>query len=301
MTERQEKAGRAGDPRNKAKMDASVSAVSTSLTFRLPLIYPDLQVADAGTQPLRLDTLAPEIISMIFEEAREDSAPHERLCYSLICKSLRPFRQEILYREVDLVKADERTRLCVSAELLWYTKDAERYESARRSVDFVESLLPALQAPQVEHFKALSLDLGSAGVAPSWLRNALARLFLLFGSSKATLHLLISSRSLDTTLVTLLTQTRKTAFKEVTVEILDYKDQKEPPEEAIALADVVMVDATNDEHGFPGRRHGRRNSRCPIPYGSCRITTPASSTSSQDTPKASATRWQRQLPCQQSN
>jgi hypothetical protein len=35
------------------------------------------------------------------------------------------------------------------------------------------------------------------------------------------------------------------------LEILDYKDQKEPPVDAHALADVVMVEAFNDEHGFP--------------------------------------------------
>ena len=251
MTDGQKKAERAGEPRNKAKMDASVSAVSPSLTFRPPLTYPDWQVADAGTQPLRLDTLAPEIISMIFEEAREESASYERLRYSLICKSLQPFGEEILYREVDFLDIEHGEKLCSSAQPGWYTAINERYESARRSIDLVDSLLPRLQTPQIAHFRHLSLDLASPAVPQSWLQTALDQLFFLFRTSDSELDLLLAFRSLNTALIRLLTETGKTAFRLVTVEFLDFRDQKGPAEMALpTLADVVLVEPNKDEHGF---------------------------------------------------
>ena len=220
------------------------------LSSQLPLTGADLQLPDPGGQALRLDTLMPEIISMIYEEARLVSEPYEHLSYSLICKTLQPFGQEILYREVDFLDLGYCEKLCTSAQPDWLTTDDERCESARRSADFLISLLPNLQAPQIAHFRYLSLDLASPAVPQSWLQTALERLFFLFRDSEAVLVLLVAFRSLDTPLVRLVTETGKTAFRQVRVEFLDLEDQKDPGEYSPTHADVVLLEPNTSEHGF---------------------------------------------------
>ena len=111
----------------------------------------------------------------------------------------------------------------------------------KRTVDFIEHLLPALGAPQVAYFHYLSLDFSCPGSPQSWVLSSLEKLLSRFHSSTAELYIIMTPAYLDSALFTLLSDTGKTAFSMITLELVDTAQQRTPSYVSSTLSDVVMI------------------------------------------------------------
>lgn len=199
----------------------------------------ELQLEEASS-PLKLDTLPPEIIQLIFDAAGKgtESSSHVDLC--LISRFLRPFGEAVLYRDVNLVKQYNS-----------YTSMLAGSVSSNRTISFIEELLPNLKAPQVRAFSLLILDLASA--PPSWVMQRLRQLLRRFRTSKAVLKIYIAPKAFTKDLFALFTSTERHAFATVTIEVVN-SGQGDPSESLHSsiqapyrMCDIVMVSMVNSD------------------------------------------------------